>query len=57
MDNSFKKYLGAILVIIGAIVLILSFFCGWNNFNGVQFGAMGLMIVGLLLHIFIAKKE
>ncbi len=55
--NSIKKYLGALLVILGAIVLIISFFCGWNNYNGVQFGALGLMIAGLLVHIFIAKKE
>ena len=57
MNNSIKKYLGALLVILGAILLIISFFCGWNNFNGVQFGALGLMIAGLLLHIFIAKKD
>ena len=54
--NSFKKYLGAILVILGAILLICSFFMGWNSFNGVQIGAMVLMIAGLLLHIFLGKK-
>jgi len=54
--NDFKKYLGAILVILGAIVLIISFFKGLNNFNGVQIGAMALMICGLLLHIFLGKK-
>jgi len=55
--NEFKKYLGAIIVILGAILLICSFFLGWNSYNGVQFGAMGLMIAGLLLHIFLGKKE
>lgn len=55
--NSFKKYLGAIVVIIGAIFLICSFFMGWNNYNGVQIGALALMIVGLLLHIFLGRKE
>ena len=55
--NSFKKYLGAILVILGAILLILSYFLGWNSYNGVQIGAMVLMIAGLLLHIFLGKKE
>ena len=54
--NNFKKYLGAIVVILGAILLICSFFLGWNNYNGVQIGAMCLMIVGLLLHIFLGKK-
>ena len=56
MDN-FKKYLGAIVVILGAILLICSFFLGWNNYNGVQIGALVLMIAGLLLHIFIGKKD
>ena len=55
MDN-FKKYLGAIVVILGAILLICSFFLGWNNYNGVQIGALVLMIAGLLLHIFMGKK-
>jgi len=55
--NSFKKYLGAIIVILGAILLICSYFLGWNNYNGVQIGAMVLMIAGLLLHIFLGKKS
>jgi len=54
--DTFKKYLGAIIVILGAIVLICSHFLGWNNYNGVQIGALVLMIVGLLLHIFMGKK-
>ena len=54
--NSFKKYLGAIVVILGAILLICSYFLGWNNYNGVQIGALVLMVIGLLLHIFLGKK-
>ena len=55
--DSFKKYLGALLVILGAILLICSYFFGWNNYNGVQIGALVLMIAGLLLHIFLGKKD
>ena len=55
--NSFLKYLGAILVAIGAIVLICSYQLGWNSYNGVQIGSMALMIVGLLLYIFLGKKD
>ncbi len=55
--NSFKKYLGAIIVILGAILLICSYFLGWNNYNGVQIGAMVIMVAGLLLHIFLGKKD
>ncbi len=54
--NSFKKYLGAILIIIAAIVLICSFFFGWNNYNGVQIGSMALMIIGLVIYIITNKK-
>ena len=54
--NSFKKYLGAILVILGAALLIVSYFKGWNSYNGVQIGALATMILGLLLHIFLGKK-
>ena len=54
--NNFKKYLGALIVILGAILLICSFFLGWNNYNGVQIGALVLMIAGLLLHIFLGKR-
>ena len=54
--NSFKKYLGAIIVILAAALLIVSYFKGWNSYNGVQIGALAMMIIGLLLHIFLGKK-
>ncbi len=54
--NSFKKYFGAILIIVAAIVLILSFFCGWNSCNPVQIGSMVLMIIGLIMYIMANKK-
>ena len=38
--NSFKRYLGALLVILGAILLICSYFLGWNSYNGVQIGVL-----------------
>lgn len=55
--NDFKKYLGAILVIIAAVILILSFFLGGKDYNGIQIGALVIMIAGILLHIFIGKKD
>lgn len=54
--NGFLKNLGLILVVIAAIVLVLSYFMGWNNINGVQFGAFGAMIVGVVLYIILNKK-
>ncbi len=55
--ESFKKYFGAILVIIAAIILITSHFKGWNNYNGVQVGAMSLMILGILTYIWMSKRK
>jgi hypothetical protein len=54
--KEFKKYLGAILIIIAAIVLILSYFLGWNSYNGVQAGAMGVMVIGLVIYIITNKR-
>ena len=57
MNDSIKNYLGAILVIIAAIILICSFFLGWKDYNWVQIVAMIIMIGGILLHIFMGKKK
>ena len=54
--NGFLKNLGLIIIVLAAIVLILSYFMGWNNINGVQFGAFGAMIVGVVLYVILNKK-
>ncbi len=54
--NGFWKNLGLIIVVLAAIVLVLSYFMGWNNINGVQFGAFGAMIVGIVLYVILNKK-
>ena len=54
--NEFLKYLGVIIIIIAAIILMLSHFLGWNNVNAVQFGSIGAMIVGLVLYIWLNKR-
>ena len=55
--SSFKKYLGALVVILGAILLVCSAFTPLHNYNGTLIGALVLMIAGLLLHIFLGKKD
>lgn len=55
--NGFLKNLGLILVVIAAIVLVLSYFIGWNNINGVQFGAFAAMIVGVVLYVILNKRS
>ena len=54
--NGFLKNLGIIVIVIAAIVLMLSFFLGWNNNNAVQAGSMTAMVVGLVLYIWLNKK-
>lgn len=50
------KYLGLLLIILGAIILILSYTLGWVDYNWVNGGALLLMIVGLIAHIILNKK-
>ena len=50
------KIAGLVLFIIGAILIILSHFLGWNNINAVNLGSVALMIVGLITYIAAYKK-
>lgn len=50
------KYLGLLLIIIGAIILILSYTFGWVDNNMLNGGALVLMIIGLIVHIILNKK-
>ena len=50
------KIAGIAVFIIGAILIILSHFLGWNNMNIVNFGSIALMIVGLITYIMANKK-
>ncbi len=52
-----SKYLGILLVVLGAIILLVSYFMEWVDYNPVQFGAFGLMVVGLIAHIFLQKRD
>ncbi len=51
------KILGIVLFIIGAILIILSHFLGWNNLNLVNFGSVALMIIALVVYIIANKKS
>lgn len=50
------KYVGLVLLFIGAIILLASQLNGWNDINGVNFGATAAMIVGLITYIVAGKK-
>lgn len=51
------QYSGLALIIIGAIILIVSYFAGWNNINAVNVGSFAGMIVGLIIYIIGGRKN
>lgn len=51
------QYSGLALIIIGAIILIVSYFAGWNNINAVNVGSFAGMIVGLIVYIIGGRKS
>jgi len=55
--EGFLKNLGIILIVLGAIGLIVSYYVGGlSSINGYTAGMLLLMIVGLVLHIIMNKK-
>ncbi len=51
-----KKYLGIIIIVLGALMLVVSYFVDLVDYNGYQVGAFFLIILGLIAHIQIAKR-
>ncbi len=51
------KYLGILLIVIGAVVLLISYFKELVDYNGVQFTGLGLIIIGLVVHILLQKYK
>ena len=52
-----KKYLGILLIVLGALLLIVSYFADFVDYNWYNVGALLLIIVGLIVHIQVSKKE
>lgn len=55
--NSFKDSLGILLMIVGAIILVLSYFLGWNNNNLVQVAGLLFVIGGIVVYVLTNKKN
>lgn len=51
------KNLGLALILIGAVILILSYFMVWVNNNAVSAASVAAMIAGLIIYIIAGKKE
>lgn len=52
-----KLYSGILCAIIGALILVLSYFFGWVDYNAVQLIAIILVIGGIGLHIYVNYKK
>lgn len=54
--NNFLKNLGILLIVLGTIVLVLSHFLGWVDYNWVDGTALLLVVAGIVVHIIMNKK-
>lgn len=52
-----KKYIGIILIVLGALMLILSYFADFVDYNLYNVGVLVLIIAGLITHIVLTKKN
>ena len=50
------KNLGVLIVVLGAILLIISYFANFTDYNWVNGGALLLIIIGIVVHIIVSKK-
>lgn len=55
MDN-FLKNLGLLLIVLGAIILVLSYAFNWVDYNWVGGTSLLIMIIGLIVHIIMNKR-
>lgn len=52
-----RLYYGIICAIIGALLLILSYLCGWVDYNWIQFLAALIIVAGIVTHIYVNYKK
>lgn len=52
-----KQNLGIILIVLGALLLIVSYFADLMDYNFYNMGALLLIIAGIVAHIVITKRS
>ncbi len=52
-----KLYSGILTAIVGAVILILSYFLDGVDYNWVQFLAAAIIICGIVIHIYVNYKK
>lgn len=52
-----KFYSGIICAIVGTLLLLLSYVCGWVDYNWIQFIAILIIAGGIGAHIYVNYKK
>ena len=52
-----KQNLGIILIVLGALMLIISYFADFVDYNFYNIGALLLIIVGIVTHIVMTMRS
>jgi hypothetical protein len=56
MNNRLKQLIGVALVMAGALFLIVAYLVGWTSSNLVLLSALFVIIIGVILHVKLAKS-
>lgn len=54
--NSFFFFLGILMIVLGTVVLVLSYVCNWLDYNWPNGLALLAIIAGIIVHIIMNKK-
>jgi len=52
-----NKYLGIILIVLGALMLIFSYVLSLEDYNFYNIGALLIIICGIIAHIYVTKRS
>ena len=52
-----KEFLGLCLIVLGAVMLILSYVIGLEDYNFYNIGALLIIIIGIFAHIILTKRS
>ncbi|MBR4187569.1 MAG: hypothetical protein IKO60_01675 [Bacteroidaceae bacterium] len=52
-----KQNIGIILIVLGALLLIVSYFADLVDYNFYNIGALVLIIAGIVAHIYVTKRS
>lgn len=52
-----KKYSGIILIVLGALLLVVSYLTSLADYNWYNFSAFGIIVIGIITHIIVTKES